>query len=101
MLQRLPSVDQVLRTPTVAPAVERFGRSAVVDAIRATLASARASGHVAASDEVAADVSRGAEDDERLPRPPDDPWKRRFGSRAPHRLVPRLGSLHDLFKTAR
>jgi L-seryl-tRNA(Ser) seleniumtransferase len=56
MLQRLPSVDQVLRTPTVVPAIERFGRSAVVDAIRATLASARASGHVAALDEVAADA---------------------------------------------
>ncbi|MBV8513164.1 MAG: L-seryl-tRNA(Sec) selenium transferase [Xanthobacteraceae bacterium] len=56
MLQRLPSVDQVLRTPTVAPAIERFGRSAVVEAIRATLASARASGHVAAMDDVASDT---------------------------------------------
>ncbi|MBV9240155.1 MAG: L-seryl-tRNA(Sec) selenium transferase, partial [Xanthobacteraceae bacterium] len=56
MLQRLPSVDQVLRTPTVAPAIERFGRSAVVEAIRATLASARASGHVAAMDDVASDA---------------------------------------------
>jgi L-seryl-tRNA(Ser) seleniumtransferase len=56
MLQRLPSVDQVLRTPTVAPAIERFGRVAVVHAIRATLTSARAAGHVAAIDELAADA---------------------------------------------
>jgi L-seryl-tRNA(Ser) seleniumtransferase len=34
--------------------VERFGRTAIVAAIRATLASARASGHVAAIDEIAA-----------------------------------------------
>jgi L-seryl-tRNA(Ser) seleniumtransferase len=53
-LQRLPSVDQVLRTTAAASGIERFGRTAVVEAIRATLASARASGHVAAMDEVAA-----------------------------------------------
>src|SRR4029077_10737722 len=50
----LPSVDQVLRTPAAVLGIERFGRTAVVEAIRATLASARASGHVAAMDEVAA-----------------------------------------------
>src|SRR6476619_3884385 len=53
-LQKLPSVDQVLRTPAAVLGIERFGRTAVVEAIRATLASARASGHVAAMDEVAA-----------------------------------------------
>ncbi|HSR75513.1 MAG TPA: hypothetical protein VLN57_02905, partial [Xanthobacteraceae bacterium] len=38
--QRLPTVDQVLRTPTAALAIEQYGRSAVVDAVRAELASA-------------------------------------------------------------
>jgi L-seryl-tRNA(Ser) seleniumtransferase len=47
-------VDQVLRAPTAAPAIERFGRTAVVEAIRATLASARAAGHVVPMDEVVA-----------------------------------------------
>jgi L-seryl-tRNA(Ser) seleniumtransferase len=53
-LQKLPSVDRVLRTPAAMLGVERFGRTAVVEAIRATLAPARASGRVAAIDEVAA-----------------------------------------------
>jgi L-seryl-tRNA(Ser) seleniumtransferase len=53
-LQKLPSVDQVLRTPAAVSAIERFGRTAVVEAIRATLASVRAARHVAAMDEVAA-----------------------------------------------
>lgn len=53
-LQKLPSVDHVLRTPEATSGVERFGRTAIVAAIRATLASARASGHVAAIDEIAA-----------------------------------------------
>ncbi len=52
-LHRLPSVDQVLRSPPAAMAIERFGRAAVVDAIRATLAAARTAGHVAAMDEIA------------------------------------------------
>jgi L-seryl-tRNA(Ser) seleniumtransferase len=51
---RLPSVDQVLRTTTAALAIERFGRTAVVDAIRVTLASERTSGRVATKDEIAA-----------------------------------------------
>jgi L-seryl-tRNA(Ser) seleniumtransferase len=53
-LQRLPSVDQVLHTPAVISAIERFGRTAVVEAIRTTLASARASRQIVAMDEVAA-----------------------------------------------
>ena len=39
---RLPSVDQVLRTPTGAVAVERFGHDATVSAIRKTVDTARA-----------------------------------------------------------
>jgi L-seryl-tRNA(Ser) seleniumtransferase len=41
-LRKLPSVDEVLRTDTGIDAVERFGRLAVVAAIRETLAAARA-----------------------------------------------------------
>jgi L-seryl-tRNA(Ser) seleniumtransferase len=40
-LRGLPSVDEVLRTRLATLAVERFGRIAVVDAVRATLAAAR------------------------------------------------------------
>jgi L-seryl-tRNA(Ser) seleniumtransferase len=52
--QRLPSVDQVLRTPTAALAIEQYGRSAVVDAVRAALASARKDRQVLPGDELAA-----------------------------------------------
>jgi L-seryl-tRNA(Ser) seleniumtransferase len=52
--QRLPSVDQVLRTPTAALAIEQYGRSAVVDAVRAELASARKDRQVLPGDELAA-----------------------------------------------
>jgi L-seryl-tRNA(Ser) seleniumtransferase len=41
-LRALPSVDEVLRTQVATLAVNRFGRTAVVDAVRATLAAARA-----------------------------------------------------------
>jgi L-seryl-tRNA(Ser) seleniumtransferase len=41
-LSRLPSVDAVLKTPAASSAVDRFGRVVVVDAVRATLAAARA-----------------------------------------------------------
>lgn len=41
-LRRLPSVDAVLRTRAASLAVERFGRQATVDAVRAVLAAARA-----------------------------------------------------------
>ena len=40
-LRGLPSVDAVLRTRTAAAALDRFGRQALVGAIRATLAAAR------------------------------------------------------------
>ena len=43
-LRRLPSVDEVLRTAVAADATSRFGRSAVVAAVRETLAAARANG---------------------------------------------------------
>ncbi len=41
-LRRLPSVDAVLKTRTASLALDRFGRHAVVNAIRAALAAARA-----------------------------------------------------------
>jgi L-seryl-tRNA(Ser) seleniumtransferase len=40
--RRLPSVDEVMRAPAASEAVGRFGRPAVVDAVRATLGEARA-----------------------------------------------------------
>jgi L-seryl-tRNA(Ser) seleniumtransferase len=45
-LQRrsLPSVDEVLRTAAAADAAARYGRTAVVSAVRETLAAARANG---------------------------------------------------------
>ncbi len=43
-LRRLPSVDAVLKTHTASFALDRFGRQAVVDAIRTALAAARACG---------------------------------------------------------
>lgn len=43
-LRKLPSVDEVIRTPVAAAASERFGRGAVVAAVRAVLAAARARG---------------------------------------------------------
>jgi L-seryl-tRNA(Ser) seleniumtransferase len=45
-LRKLPSVDQVLRTPAAAAAAGRFGRPAMVAAARDTLAAARAQGVV-------------------------------------------------------
>jgi L-seryl-tRNA(Ser) seleniumtransferase len=45
-LRKLPSVDQVLRTPAAAAAAIRFGRPAMVAAARDTLAAARAQGAV-------------------------------------------------------
>src|SRR6185295_18096071 len=46
-LSKLPSVDEVMRSTAAADAVARFGRPAVVGAVRASLGAARA-GHVAA-----------------------------------------------------
>ncbi|MGP0091364.1 MAG: L-seryl-tRNA(Sec) selenium transferase [Xanthobacteraceae bacterium] len=40
-LRKLPSVDEVLRTPVATEAADRFGRPAVVEAVRNTLAAAR------------------------------------------------------------
>jgi L-seryl-tRNA(Ser) seleniumtransferase len=40
-LTRLPSVDQVLRTPLAAAAIARFGRVATTDAVRRTVATIR------------------------------------------------------------
>lgn len=40
-LRRLPSVDEVLKTPAAASAVDRFGRPIVVKAVRAALEAAR------------------------------------------------------------
>jgi len=51
---RLPSVDQVLRSPAAALAVDQFGRPAVVDAVRAALASAREDRQVLPGNELAA-----------------------------------------------
>src|SRR5258708_13519514 len=55
-LRKLPSVDEVLRTAVATEAASRFGRSAIVTAVRETLAAARANGappggsdHVAAA----------------------------------------------------
>ncbi len=42
-LRKFPSVDQVLRTPPALLAIERYGRPAVIGAVRAALAKARAS----------------------------------------------------------
>src|ERR1700754_35245 len=43
-LRKLPSVDEVLRSEAVAPALEQFGRQAAVGAVRAALAEARKNG---------------------------------------------------------
>jgi L-seryl-tRNA(Ser) seleniumtransferase len=43
---RLPSVDQVLRAPAAVLGIERFGRPAVVEAVRAALASARGASRI-------------------------------------------------------
>jgi L-seryl-tRNA(Ser) seleniumtransferase len=51
-MRRLPSVDEVARQPAALPAIQRFGRTAFVDAARKVLAEARAarSGPLAADD---------------------------------------------------
>jgi L-seryl-tRNA(Ser) seleniumtransferase len=53
-LRKLPSVDEVLRTPAAGAAAERFGRPAVVAAVRATLAAARAARSAVTAADVAA-----------------------------------------------
>jgi L-seryl-tRNA(Ser) seleniumtransferase len=65
-LRRLPSVDEVLRTQTAASAIDCHGRSAVVAAIRDTLAVARAGGAaIAGPEEVAAGALARIEADAR------------------------------------
>ncbi|MER9020422.1 L-seryl-tRNA(Sec) selenium transferase [Mesorhizobium sp. M0898] len=46
-LRNLPSVDQVLRTPLAAAAIERFGRQAATEAIRRAVADARMASRIA------------------------------------------------------
>src|SRR5262245_35954077 len=41
-LRKLPSVDEVMRSAAGVDAVERFGRTAVADAVRAAIGAARA-----------------------------------------------------------
>jgi len=55
-LRKLPSVDEVMRAPAAVDAIGRYGRAATVDAVRATIAQARA-GRAALS---AADAIAGA-----------------------------------------
>ena len=43
-LRQLPSVDEVLRTGAATAAIERFGRSAVVSAVRHVITQSRAGG---------------------------------------------------------
>jgi L-seryl-tRNA(Ser) seleniumtransferase len=45
-LRKLPSVDEVLRTAAATAAIERFGRSVVVGAVRRVIAESRARGVV-------------------------------------------------------
>ncbi|MDB5617157.1 L-seryl-tRNA(Sec) selenium transferase [Tardiphaga sp.] len=56
-LRRLPSVDEVLRSDAASAAIERFGRPAVVGAVRRILAEFRARGAVAGQlDDVVAEA---------------------------------------------
>ena len=67
-LRKLPSVDAVLRTPTASLALERFGRHAVVNAIRAALAAARARRDDRVGAEEAAAIALARLQAEDLPR---------------------------------
>ena len=67
-LRKLPSVDEVLRTEVSRLAIDRFGRRAVVDAVRTALAAGRA-GHAAlANAEDAAALALGRLGAEARPR---------------------------------
>lgn len=69
-LRKLPSVDQVMRTQAAGDAVNRFGRPAVVDAVRATLAAARAARAAVQPEDVATGaVARLAADAQSSLRP--------------------------------
>lgn len=54
-LRKLPSVDEVMKAPTAGLAIERFGRPAVVSAVRAAVSEARKRGNDA-------DLARGHDD---------------------------------------
>jgi L-seryl-tRNA(Ser) seleniumtransferase len=56
-LRKLPSVDEVLRTVAGNAAIERFGRSAVVGAIRRVISDSRARGAASGPDEVINEVT--------------------------------------------
>src|SRR4051812_26067650 len=56
-LRRLPSVDQLMQAPAARACVERFGRSAVVQAVRDVLAQARAARVPRDAAEVIADAT--------------------------------------------
>ena len=65
-LRNLPSVDEVLRTPTARSAVDRFGHLAVAGAVRHTLAAVRAQNSVrGGSEEIAASALAQLEADAR------------------------------------
>src|SRR5581483_5867678 len=51
-LRKLPSVDEVMRQPSAADAAARHGRAAMVEAVRAVLADARAARRPAAAEDV-------------------------------------------------
>ena len=67
-LRGLPSVDAVLSTGTAALAIDRFGRQAAANAIRATLAAARARGDERFGAEDAAAFALARLEAEDLPR---------------------------------
>ena len=64
----LPSVDSVLRTPQAAALVERFGRTAAAEAIRAAIAAARAEPGATLTIEEAADGAADRLEAEHAPR---------------------------------
>jgi L-seryl-tRNA(Ser) seleniumtransferase len=59
--RRLPSVDEVLRTPTALSTIEAFGRPAVVNSVREAIAAARRAGTGAEAGAVAAAARAGLE----------------------------------------
>ena len=57
-IRRLPSVDAVLRTKLVASLIDRFGRPATVEAVRAAISEAREKGAAALSADSAASAAQ-------------------------------------------
>src|ERR1043165_162872 len=55
-LRKLPSVDEVMRSAAGAEVVDRFGRTAVANAVRAAIGAARAKGIAISADEAIADA---------------------------------------------